>query len=215
MGILVSDFDSTLTQRDFFDLVRERWPVPPEDDPWEKYVAGELTHFEALAEIFHGIRSDEKALLELVDTMGLDSNLAGSLGTLQDNGWEVVIASAGCDWYIRYLLKTAGVSIPVHANPGTFDPAQGLLMTLPQESPFFSPTIGIDKPGVVRDALQRAKYVAFAGDGRPDLEPALLVPPEYRFARGWLAEALTERGEAFHPFSRWSEIAAQLPKIPC
>jgi len=215
MGILVSDFDSTLTQRDFFDLVRERWPVPPEDDPWEKYIAGKLTHFEALAEIFRTIRSEEEALLELVDTMGLDPGLSSSLGVLQNNGWEVVIASAGCDWYIRYLLKTAGVSIPVHANPGIFDPASGLLMSLPKESPFFSPTVGIDKPGVVRDALQRAKYVAFAGDGRPDLEPALLVSPAYRFARGWLADALTERGEAFHHFSRWSEIAAQLPKISC
>jgi 2-hydroxy-3-keto-5-methylthiopentenyl-1-phosphate phosphatase len=86
---------------------------------------------------------------------------------------------------------------------------------LPVDSPFFSAPTGIDKPGVVRDALRRTEHVAFAGDGRPDLEPALLVRPEYRFARGWLAEALTERGEAFHPFSRWSEVADKLPKVSC
>jgi hypothetical protein len=52
MGILISDFDSTLTRYDFFDLVRKRWPTSPDDDPWEKYVAGKVTHFQALAEIF-------------------------------------------------------------------------------------------------------------------------------------------------------------------
>jgi len=36
-----------------------------------------------------------------------------------------------------------------------------------------------------------------------------------RFARGWLAEALSERGEKFHPFEHWSEIADQLQKAEC
>ena len=52
MSIVISDFDGTLTRYDFFDLVRKRWPFPPEDDPWEKFVRGQITHFEALAEIF-------------------------------------------------------------------------------------------------------------------------------------------------------------------
>jgi hypothetical protein len=42
------------------------------------------------------------------------------------------------------------------------------------------------------------------------LQPALLVRPELRFARGFLADALRERGESFRPFRRWSEIANEL-----
>ena len=68
---------------------------------------------------------------------------------------------------------------------------------------------------ILRDALTRSDRVAFAGDGRPDLKPAVLVLPERRFARGWLAEALRERSERFHPFERWSNIADQLQKTPC
>jgi 2-hydroxy-3-keto-5-methylthiopentenyl-1-phosphate phosphatase len=68
---------------------------------------------------------------------------------------------------------------------------------------------------IVRDALKRSERVAFAGDGRPDLEPALLVKPELRFARGWLADAFGERGEKFHPFERWSQIADRLQKGAC
>jgi 2-hydroxy-3-keto-5-methylthiopentenyl-1-phosphate phosphatase len=212
MPILISDFDGTITRYDFFDRVRKRWPFSPQDDPWEKFVSGEITHFQALAEIFARIRTTEADLLELADSTELDATFAKSVRVLQDRGWEIVIASAGCDWYINFLLKRAGVSVPVHANPGSFDPERGLQMSLPERSPFFSPTKGVSKAAIVRDALKRSDCVAFAGDGRPDLTPALLVPSQLRFARGWLAEALTERGEKFYPFERWSEIADQLQK---
>ena len=88
-------------------------------------------------------------------------------------------------------------------------------MSLPERSPFFSPSKGVNKVAIVQDVLQRSDRVAFAGDGRPDLRPALLVPLQLCFARGWLAEALGERGEKFHPFERWSEIADQLQKPEC
>ena len=215
MSILISDFDGTVTRYDFFDRVRMRWPFPPKDDPWEKFVAGEITHFQALAEIFACIRTTEADLLELVDSMELDASFAKAVRVLQDRGWEIVIASAGCDWYIKFLLKRAGISVPVYANPGIFDQESGLKMSLPGPSPFFSPTKGVSKVAIVRDALTRSNGVAFAGDGRPDLKPAVLVRPERRFARGWLAEALRERSERFYLFERWSEIADQLQKTPC
>jgi 2-hydroxy-3-keto-5-methylthiopentenyl-1-phosphate phosphatase len=56
-------------------------------------------------------------------------------------------------------------------------------------------------PDLGASALRAAEVVAFAGDGPPDLEPALRVRPDLRFARG-LAEALRVRGEAFQPFSQ-------------
>jgi 2-hydroxy-3-keto-5-methylthiopentenyl-1-phosphate phosphatase len=70
--------------------------------------------------------------------------------------------------------------------------------------------LGVNKLAIVRDALDRSEKVAFAGDGRPDLAPALLVPPGRRFAKSWLAKKLTELGEGFHPFERWSEVARKL-----
>jgi 2-hydroxy-3-keto-5-methylthiopentenyl-1-phosphate phosphatase len=62
MSTLISDFDGTVTRYDFFERVRKRWPFPPEDDPWEKFVAGQITHFQALAEIFGRIRTSEADL---------------------------------------------------------------------------------------------------------------------------------------------------------
>jgi phosphoserine phosphatase len=66
---------------------------------------------------------------------------AKSARALKDSGWEIVIASAGCDWYIRYLLNKVGVSVVLHA--------------------------------------------------------------------------LSERGERFHRFERWSQIADQLQDVEC
>ncbi|CAN5322907.1 MtnX-like HAD-IB family phosphatase [soil metagenome] len=215
MNTLVTDFDGTLTQYDFFELVRRRWPSPPGDDPWDDYVAGRVTHFEALAKIFGRIRTTESTLREIAAAMDLDPGAGKAAQTLKNHGWEVVVASAGCDWYIRQLLADFASSLEIHANPGTFEEGKGLLMTLPERSRFFSPETGVDKLAIVRDAIARSGKVAFAGDGRPDLEPALLVAPELRFARGWLAEELQRRGESFRPFQRWSEIAHQLLSQTC
>jgi len=216
-AIVVSDFDGTMTRRDFYDLVRQQWPLPPDDDPWEQYVAGRLTHFEALAAIFARIRTDEATLLSLVDRMELDPTLPEAARALRGRGWGITIASAGCEWYLLRLLRKAGLALEVHANPGDFSPVTGLQMHLPEHSRFFSRSTGIDKAAVVRDALRRTAEVAFAGDGRPDLESSLLVPAERRFARGWLADALRQRGEAFHPLTDWADLARTLsdPSSPC
>jgi 2-hydroxy-3-keto-5-methylthiopentenyl-1-phosphate phosphatase len=213
--VLVSDFDGTMTRHDFYDLVRRRWPVPPDDDPWEHYVAGRLTHFEALAAIFARIRTDERSLLGVAEEMELDPDLPRALTRLRQHGWEVVVASAGCAWYIDYLLRRAGVTLTVHANPGRYVAGAGLQMSLPEPSRFLSRTTGIDKSAVVRDALERAAAVAFAGDGRPDREPALLVPATRRFARGWLAGQLRSDQQPFQSFDRWSQIADSLASTLC
>ncbi len=206
-AILVSDFDGTMTRTDFFDLVRQEIPASGTRDYWQEYVDGRLSHFEALAGIFGSIRTDGATLERLVDRMELDPVLPDAIARLRAGGWEIVIASAGCDWYIKRLLETAGLQIPVHANPGTFSPETGLIMAPPSWSPFFSRETGINKVAIVKEALARSPRVAFAGDGRPDLEPATLVAPEHRFARGWLAHHLQKKGEAFQPFDSWARIA--------
>ncbi len=176
---------------------------------WEEFRAGSISHFTALKEIYALSAPGETALLGLTDEMGLEPELAHWVGRLREANWDVIVVSAGCQWYIDRLLRGAGVSLKVHANPGRVVEGR-LLLEWPEHSPFQSDDTGIDKPGVVRDSLKRVAIVAFAGDGIPDLPAALLVPAELRFARNDLATALRQRGEAFHPFERWSEIARHL-----
>ncbi len=206
-GILVSDFDGTMTRFDFYDLVCREFPDIA-GGSWQQYERGAITHFEALRLIFAGIHAPEERLHAIIDSMQLAPRLAASVAALKDHGWHVIVASAGCDWYIKRLLAAAGVVVEVHANPGTYTEADGLQMRFSAASSFLSPGFGIDKAAIVRDALTRSSRVAFAGDGRPDLEPALLVHPDRRFAKSWLAGRLREMNEKFRPFEDWAEVAA-------
>lgn len=212
--ILVTDFDGTMTQTDFFDLARRDLPSAATHDHWQDYVAGKITHFEALAGIFAAIRTDLPTLEATVDRMELDPALHDSIARLHAAGWKIVVASAGCDWYIQRLLGLADVQLEVHANPGIFSPDTGLVLSLPIASPFFKHETGIDKSAIVRSALALDPRAVFAGDGRPDLAPAQLVRPDGRFARGWLAHHLQNHNIAFRPFETWSQIADQLLEEP-
>ena len=214
--VLVSDFDGTMTKFDFFDLARRDLPSAADHDFWQDYVSGQITHFEALAGIFGSIRADWAGIERVLAGMQLDLTLKDSVARLRAAGWDVVVASAGCGWYIERLLRQAGVELEVHANPGEFAPETGLKLALPTTSPYFKRETGIDKPAIVRAALARDPRAVFAGDGRPDLAPALLVRPQCRFATGWLAHHLKNVGEPFRPFETWSQIAdALLEEPPC
>ncbi len=209
-GTLVSDFDGTLTRHDFFRVALERLVPPGVPDYWAEHRAGRLTHFEAMRHYYAAIRASEAETLESVDALGLEPGLADWVGRLAQANWKVVVASAGCAWYIRRLLEQQGVELEVHSNPGRFEEGRGLLMELPTGSPFFSPTHGINKVAVVREAQRSGRRVAFAGDGYPDLAAARLVAPELRFATASLALALEEEGLPFRRFDRWAEVARAL-----
>jgi 2-hydroxy-3-keto-5-methylthiopentenyl-1-phosphate phosphatase len=210
LRILISDFDGTVTRFDFYDLICQAYPHILSAGHWQRFESGEITHFEALRRIFAEIRASEQELLTIIAKMEIASNLKEDVGNLQKSGWEVIVASAGCDWYIRRLLAQHDVAISVHSNPGTFSPKTGLTLSLPLESPFFCSELGINKVAIVQDAIKRSRCVAFAGDGRPDLAPALLVPPHLRFARKWLAQKLKNIGEDYRPFECWHEVAHAL-----
>ncbi len=214
--VLVSDFDGTMTQHDFYTCA-VKYLLSPEDlEPWHAYTRRELTHFEALAKIFERIRSSMPDMERVLTAMEFDPNAKSAVQRLQASQWDVVVVSNGCQWYIDRFFRQQRLRLQLHTNPGEYSPQHGLQMKLPTTSPFFCPEFGISKSAVVRQAMQNYSSVAFAGDGRPDLEPALLVRPEFRFAREWLANELESRGEpfqTFQTFSTWSEISQRLAEV--
>lgn len=209
-GVLVTDFDGTMTRHDFFKRVIESLLPSGTPDYWADYRAGAITHFEALRRYFASIRASERDVLRVVDGMELDPRLPDAVASLQQAGWKVVVVSAGCDWYIQRLLKQAKVEIEVHSNPGRFEEGKGLIMEMPTNSPYFSQSLGVNKAGVVQHFQAEGNAVAFAGDGFPDAESARLVADDLRFARADLATVLRDEGLPFHSFDVWSEIARVL-----
>jgi HAD superfamily phosphoserine phosphatase-like hydrolase len=212
--LLVTDFDGTLTRHDFFQLVVEAFAPSGLAEFWTGYRAGRLTHFEALRGIFASIRASEDEVAALASRAELEPELAACVAELDRCGWDVVVASAGCEWYILPMLASSGVYLTVHACPGRFVAGEGLRMELPTGSPYFSTTTGIDKAAIVRAGLDAGRVVAFAGDGLTDAPAARLVPAQLRFARADLAVTLEDERLAYTPFDRWSEVARALCALP-
>ena len=209
--ILISDYDGTITDKDFYSLLAERYVPADTPDYFALYREGRITHFEAMTAYFAFVPTEERQLEGLLEASQADPDLGASAALLQRAGWELLVVSAGSSWYVERVLRRAGVAATVYSNPGRLEKGRGLVLEkLDTSSPYYSASVGIDKSAVVRHALHSAETVAFAGDGPTDLQPALLVRPDLRFARGFLADALWQRGEAFRPFSRWSEIAREL-----
>lgn len=209
-SVLISDFDGTITDNEFYALITGRYMPRETPDFFGGYQQGKITHFEALKSVFAYAPEEEEELARLLQDTKPDPQLAAAIACLETNGWDVVVTSAGSAWYIERILAAAGVDVPVHASPGRIEKGQGLVMDLPYDSPFYSPQNGIDKEALVRSTIERSERVAFAGDGPLDFAPAMLVEPRYRFARRWLARDLKRKGIPFHEFQRWSEIAGVL-----
>ncbi len=202
---LVSDFDGTMTKHDFFRLALSYIP-PQSAETWTRYESGLTSHFAALQEIFSELKISDQKLDDLLSDMQIEPDLLNQWERLQEDGWSLVIASAGCAYYIERILHRIGVNPIVHANPGEFVPEIGLFMMRPVQSPFNCAETGIDKSAIVKQFLDSGCVTAFAGDGRPDLAPALLVEPKYRFAKGWLADELERLAVPFIRFEHWGEI---------
>ncbi|TVS19881.1 MAG: hypothetical protein EA424_06810 [Planctomycetaceae bacterium] len=208
-AVFVSDFDGTLARPDFYQLVRKHLVPRGTPDYWNEYRAGAMTHFDALKAFFAAAEGGESALLGMVDMMETPRDLSDHVHGLRALGWEIVIVSAGCSWYVQELLARAGVQLPVFANPGRIVDGR-LIMERPADPAHSCWETGIDKAAVVRVFQQQTHTVAFAGDGVPDFDAARLVPAKYRFARSDLAAACREEGVPFRPFEQWTEVTAAL-----
>ena len=203
---LISDFDGTLAEIDFYFLAREHLIPRGSRNYFADYSLGELTHFDCLAKTYALIDRPEAEVVRRVRQMNIEPRLPELVRRLDEAGWDLVIASAGCRWYIDILL--GGVEVVVHANGGHFAPGCGLVMTREPHSPFYCPEVGTDKPAIVRDALKRGGKVAYAGDGYTDAPALKLVEPELRFARADAASALAAEGEPFRGFASWADVVA-------
>ncbi len=209
--VFVTDFDGTMTGVDFFDVVLNHVAPGSMDSYWERCIAGELTHVAALNGIFQSAPRNVAELRTWLPETQLDPATPQAIQLLRQAGWDVLVVSAGCAWYIEEILAPVSEQVHIIANPGDVTLETGLWMGWPPaDSPWYSAHFGVDKGRLVQLLTQAGKTVAFAGDGRPDLAASREVSAELRFAKSWLADQLTQQGLAFRSFGDWSEIASAL-----
>lgn len=192
-AVLISDFDGTISGEDFFGMVIERLLTKEDIKPWDDYVAGKITHFEALSRIFAKVAIAQEELDAFIQSIKIDEKFPGALKLCARLGVPVYICSAGMDYYIYkripgYIEK---YNISVISNKAEYSPETGFkLKALPEGNPYYGKEAGIAKEAVVEDFKRRGYFTVYAGDGRPDIKAAKSA--DAVFAKGILA-ALCEK----------------------
>lgn len=205
--IFVSDFDGTMTKRDFYlivmDKVESDWPALIEE--WR---SKKITTFAFLAEVFKRIGKEESEIIKDILTIEFDPAAAAVVNQVKDAGGDFAVLSAGADYYIGRVLAHHGIQdVRLIANKGVYQD-KSIKMTPIESDAFYSPLYGIDKGAVIRVLKQEYETVFFAGDSRPDLEAAQAA--DVAFATGELAGLLTKSNSFFIPYTSFKDIEQYL-----
>ena len=200
----VSDFDGTLTDRDFYHIVMDKYL---KDWAWEYYDQWRKTNkinVEFLNRIFGAMDRSEEEILEDIMELPLDPNAISFMKRVEDSGGDFFILSAGTSYYIKKLLEHFNIqNVTVISMKGIFQ-NRGIKIIPDPRDEFFSEVWGVDKAKVIATLKQKYERVYFAGDSEPDMSAAKAA--DCAFARNTLQELLAAERIPYIPFSRYSEV---------
>jgi 2-hydroxy-3-keto-5-methylthiopentenyl-1-phosphate phosphatase len=125
-SVFISDFDGTITAKDFYLLAVERCTGPETPDYWALYSSGKITHFEAMQAFLSHAPAGDGELRDLLAATKPDPQLGMAAACLKKNGWNLVAASAGSCWYIERIFAETGVAAEAYSNPGRIEKGRGL-----------------------------------------------------------------------------------------
>ncbi len=202
--VFVSDFDGTLTKKDFYKILSDEYYKEEIKDMYNNWQNGEIKDVDYLGYIFKNIKRNETEILEDIMKISLDPFAKQFIERIKALGGDFVIVSAGTSYYIEKVLKMQGIEdVKVYSNKAVFKD-NGLHFDLDEKDEFYSNIFGIDKEKVVKKLKNEYSKVFYAGDSRPDVKAAL--ESDLVFAKRKLVNLLKEEGKDFIEFDSFSEI---------
>ncbi|MBP5399809.1 MAG: MtnX-like HAD-IB family phosphatase [Alphaproteobacteria bacterium] len=201
---LVSDFDGTISDNDFFYYLAEKYFDQAMLEPWNQYLSGQKKHFEALNEMFSQLHISPEELKKFISGIKIDKTFYSVLKFCKNENIPVYICSAGCDYYIKELLRDNIEKYNLHivSNNGTYSPVCGLQMSPNKE--FFDENLGVSKTNLIKHLKENRFFVVFCGDGRPDVGPALLA--DKVFARKTLYQECLNKKIAVELLQNFNQV---------
>lgn len=202
--VFISDFDGTITKKDFYVHVLEKYLGEEGAMKYKRWRRGEFKDVEFLGYVFQNIGQNEEQIYRDIIELEFDPYLKNFIDFVHENNGDFIILSAGSNYYIETLLKHYGIEdIKIYSNRGVYRD-KGIHFDIDPTYEFYCEKYGINKKKVVQHFKSKYKRVYYAGDSRPDYEASLLC--DLVFARGKLISLLEENNINFFPFANFSEI---------
>lgn len=200
----VSDFDGTLTDRDFYHIVMDKYL---KDWSWEYYDEWKKTkkiNVDFLNKIFGAMDRNEEEILEDILELPLDPHAISFIKRIESCGGDFFILSAGTSYYIKKLLEHFNIkNVTVISMKGVYK-NRGIQILPDPESEFYSEIWGVDKTKVILTLKTKYSEVYFAGDSEPDMGAA--KASDCAFARNDLQGLLRAENIPFVPFTKFNEV---------
>lgn len=204
----VSDFDGTLTHRDFYHIVIDKYLQGWGRSFYEDWKKHSKINVEFLNKIFGSLGKTEEEIREEILKLPLDESAKGFIEKVNKSGGRFYILSAGTSYYIEILLSHLNITdVTVVSMKGVYKDG-GINIIPDPASPYYSEVFGLDKKKFVEDMKQEYDHVFFAGDSEPDMQAAKVA--NTAFAKGELVELLEKENVSFIPFGEYKEIEAYL-----
>lgn len=208
--IFISDFDGTITAKDFYWILIDDYIGQKGVDYYKEWKPNNKIGTEFLNKVFSWHTFTEEERVEALNKVSLDLGLESVVEWVGTAGGDFQILSAGFSYYIEDALAKRGLShLHVNTNNGTF--REGTFIMEPDvSSPFHSDVYGIDKEKVALHYKEQCKKLYFAGDSEPDFWAAKHA--DVIFAKEELAHLLDREGMTYYAYESFSDILEWLNK---
>lgn len=206
--VFVSDFDGTLTEKDFYQMIIDNYLGEVGQALYKEWRQGLHLDKDFLGKIYSAMNREEAEIFEDILRIEWDESANELIQKVRESGGEFIILSAGTSYYIDRLLKEKGLSdIKVYSNPGIYKD-KGIHLQIDENSLYYSERYGIDKAKVVADLKKQYAHVYYAGDSAPDILPCKIA--DMAFAKSGLQDMLKAEGVNFTPIKSFKDVTTIL-----
>ncbi|HEX3029896.1 MAG TPA: MtnX-like HAD-IB family phosphatase, partial [Clostridia bacterium] len=166
----VSDFDGTLSSRDFYHIIIDKYMGNKGREFYTDWKKTRKINVEFLNKIFGSINLSEKEIFDEIIKIPIDPHAKDFINNVKKNAGDFFIVSAGTSYYIKVLFEYLGIKdIQIISMEGAYFEG-GIKITPDPGSPYYSDVFGLDKRKVVESLRKDHEFIVFAGDSEPDLQ---------------------------------------------
>lgn len=202
--IFISDFDGTITKKDFYWILLDDYIGQKGIDFYYEWKKSKLIGTEFLNKVFTWHEFTEEERIEALSKVEMDKDLEKVVQLVGELGGEFQILSAGFDYYIQEALAARNLShLNVITNHGTFK-ENTFIMEPDEKSSWYSKVYGVDKGLVAKHFKGLCQKLYFVGDSEPDFHAAKYA--DVIFAKEELARLLDVSGIAYYPYENFEDI---------